>query len=475
VAVDISSGDRTVISDGVIGSGPGLVTPSGLRLENNGQSVLVVDQTADALFRIQLSDGTRTLVSSALGGSPVGGGPAFESPIRVDINSSNTQAYITDFGDNAVYGVTLATGDRRIVSDANRGTGPAISTPRSVAFDVGNSRLLVAEEFADSPLAVDVSTGNRSSVQRIAQGSGAALREPVTVISDAVDGGLWVLDANAASLSSVQLGVGDRNVVSAPNSNPPVGLGDTWSRITDLVPDLTPGRVLVIEWGPPGELFAVNVSTGDRSAFPAGSGAPVNAPLGMTMDTANGRILVVDTSFDAVTAWDLNTNERTTLSRAAGVVSGIPLAAVGTGPAFEEPEDIVMSSDGLLAYVADSSVDAIVQVDLVTGDRTIIASDAVGTGDTIASPVDLTLDAAASQLYVLDAGDGAVAPAVVALDLAVAGARRVISSASVGDGPNWIAPSDILLADGILYVTDTKLRAVLAVDPITGSRVIVSR
>jgi len=57
----------------------------------------------------------------------------------------------------------------------------------------------------------------------------------------------------------------------------------------------------------------------------------------------------------------------------------------------------------------------------------------------------------------------------------VSGNRTVVSSASIGRGPNFVAPKDISIkADGSLLVIDRTLQAVLRVDPVTGDRRIIS-
>ena len=80
------------------------------------------------------------------------------------------------------------------------------------------------------------------------------------------------------------------------------------------------------------------------------------------------RILVaVDSSLDAVVRVDPLTGDRTIVSSTSN----------GTGPAFNNPLGIAVEATGDLVVV-DADLDAVVRVDPVTGDRTIVS--AAGTG-----------------------------------------------------------------------------------------------
>ena len=106
---------------------------------------------------------------------------------------------------------------------------------------------------------------------------------------------------------------------------------------------------------------------------------------------------------------------------AAAVCRGTSaFGVVGSGPDFGDPSDIAVEASGDLVVV-DRDLDAVVRVDPVTGDRTIVS----------------------------DAGTGA--------------------------GPAFVSPGSIAVeASGDLVVTDPALRAVVRVDPVTGDRTIVS-
>jgi streptogramin lyase len=91
-----------------------------------------------------------------------------------------------------------------------------------------------------------------------------------------------------------------------------------------------------------------------------------------------------------------------------------------SGPGFLAPRSIAVEADGTLV-VADLGLVAVVRVDPISGDRTIISDD------------------------------------------------------SIGGGPGFISPRGIAVeTDGTLVVTDQGLEVVVRVDPVTGDRVIIS-
>ena len=59
--------------------------------------------------------------------------------------------------------------------------------------------------------------------------------------------------------------------------------------------------------------------------------------------------------------------------------------SIGSGPGFLAPRGIAVEADGTLVVV-DSSLDAVVRVDPLSGDRTIISDDSIGGGPGFISP-----------------------------------------------------------------------------------------
>ncbi len=144
----------------------------------------------------------------------------------------------------------------------------------------------------------------------------------------------------------------------------------------------------------------------------------------------------------------------------------VPAAAAGAG--LERPEGIAVEADGRL-LVVDSGARALVRVDPVTGETTVVSDDATGTGPRLRKPLDVALESSGSAV-VVDAGPAAV----VRVD-AETGKRSIVSNAQTGSGPVLVQPVSVAVeADGQIVVVDRALAALLRVDAVSGDRVVVS-
>jgi len=104
------TGDRTILSDDNNGSGPALISNSGIAVEDDG-SLIVVDGGLLAVVRVDPVTGDRTILSDASNGSGIN----FISPFEIAIEADGRLA-VTDFGLAEVVCVDPVTGDRVICS-----------------------------------------------------------------------------------------------------------------------------------------------------------------------------------------------------------------------------------------------------------------------------------------------------------------------------------------------------------------------
>ena len=59
IQVDEATGDRTLLTNGAIGSGVNFKDPSGLALSPDGRTAFVVDYVADIVVAVNLDTGSR--------------------------------------------------------------------------------------------------------------------------------------------------------------------------------------------------------------------------------------------------------------------------------------------------------------------------------------------------------------------------------------------------------------------------------
>jgi hypothetical protein len=259
ISVDLATADRTTVSSATVGTGPALGYPSGIDLDATNGRVLVADPGfgggLSALVAVDLGTGDRTILS----GSGVGTGPQFGDPWDVALDSTNNRAIVADRLEVAVLLVDLATGDRTVLSDATTGSGPSFSDPYSVALDASRNRVIVADFGLDALLAVDLASGARSVLSDAATGSGPSFTDPVQVRIDVDGDRVLVVGLTAQALLSVDLATGDRSFVSVSS----VGSGPDFDRPHSVALNVLCGRAFVGDTDTDA-VYSVDLATGDR-------------------------------------------------------------------------------------------------------------------------------------------------------------------------------------------------------------------
>lgn len=506
-SVDLTTGERTVIADAATGDGALLIAPVAVAIDvaNDRALVLDVDETVPSitLYAVALDTGAATVVSDATSeGSPI------DSPSAMLLDTSvdpATRVIVLDEGADAVLAVDLATGARSIVSaDDNKSDEPQLSVPTAIALEVGeqSTRILVLDSGLDALLAVQPATGARSFVTGVSIGKGPGLGDPVAMMYDNSGDSLGqavVLDGQQDACIAVDIATGERILVAddATGSGTPLQGPRAVSLDIPVGPtgqSMPANRVLVADEDL-AALVYVNLANGSRTVLAdanTGAGPALDVPVALTIQPADEvagipyRALVLDIGLDALVAVDLATGDRTVISD----------AQTGAGPAFGEPLAVSIEIDDSLglptgrALVVDTSLDALVAVDLANGDRTVIADANTGTGPLLENPLALLLDTklatiedantgetstayvSTGRALVVDAGQGAL----LAVDLA-SGTRNELSGPQFGKGPELTRPTGVALDadDERALLVDEGLEALLMIDLRTGERVIVSR
>ena len=160
VAVNSSTGDRTILSDNATGVGPNFMFPRGIALDSANNRALVVDSIPPlltAVVAVDFSTGERIILSN----NATGVGPNFSSPRGIALDSANNRALVVDSSLAAVVAVDLSTGDRTILSDSVTGTGPNFLFPEGIALDSANNRILVLDSSLAAVIAVEPISGDR--------------------------------------------------------------------------------------------------------------------------------------------------------------------------------------------------------------------------------------------------------------------------------------------------------------------------
>jgi Glucodextranase, domain B len=505
-SVELASGKDTVISDSEVGSGPAFMRLVDVALDEERGRALVLDRGLDALLAVDLTTGARTVISDEVTGS----GPMLDlvSGLVLDAEAGRALVIPGSIEEDALLAVDLATGARTLISGQDRGTGPALAVTQDLALDATGNRVLITD-LIRGLVAVDLATGDRAILSGAATAGGPGLEEPDGVALDAQQGRALLVDAARDLLVAVDLETGGRTLLSGDT----VGTGPELHKPQALALDGEARRVII------GDLIgyalvAVDLTSGARSmisSYAVGQGPSLGNVQSVALDRADDgsgdRILVTNSYDDVLLAVDPATGART-------VISG---NGVGSGPALTDPSHLVVDEPGNQAVVVMSA--GIMAVSLDTGDRTLLASR--GGNESIAwlymdppcnhvlmasgSPFDhglfaLDLDthvavrvsdynactevpAGVLETPTYDPRTGRVLgwhdliTALMAVDTSTGACTTQVAPAIEGGGP-WPYPHRAMLVDpatGLLLLADNVSKSLMALDPETGERVIVSR
>lgn len=163
IALDQATGTRTIVSDSRRGRGPVLNAPGSFALDPTRNRALVVDISADpdgepgpsVLVAIDLDTGDRTILSDSDNGT----GPDFAFPNAITLDRENNRALVADYGAAALIEVDLATGKRTIVSDRNTGSGPSFGSLDSIALDTPNHRAFGIDSESQALFIINLAPG----------------------------------------------------------------------------------------------------------------------------------------------------------------------------------------------------------------------------------------------------------------------------------------------------------------------------
>ena len=268
---------------------------------------------------------------------------------------------------DAVISVDRETGQRDIISDASIGDGPILQFPRGLAID-SDGNLFVADSPSDSVVRIDIQTGNRFIFSSDSVGIGPGLEIPRGIAISAA-GTIFVADGGSSVLGVIAINrAGNRAVVS-------------------------------------------NAAQGDGPDF-------VN-PQGIAVLDSDS-LVVVDRARQAIIRIDLADGDRTILSS----------SLVGSGPEFDDANGIAVDDDGTI-FVANRGANAgLIQVDSVSGNRTLVTSEGPNLDGAFGVAVDrfgsvISSDRTTDSVFRVSLDDGT---------------RIRVSGQNIGSGPQIFSP-----------------------------------
>lgn len=360
-SVDINTGDRTLLSDATLGTGDALSSPQGMAFDRQNNQIVVVDSIVDAVFTVANGSGNRTLLSS----NRVGEGTLLEYMRSIDVDPAAGLAWVADSDVDGIVEIDLYSGTRRIISNDTTGTGDTFSRPVDLQISADHSLAWVTDTSLDAIFEVDMATGNRRILSDSTIGSGPLMVNTKEIVVDAANNVAYGLDSSLQSLLRINLTNGDREVLIDASSNAML----LFNSFRGLVMNEDFTKAWVGETNAALQLF--DLTAGTVSAVSDNSNLGTGPVISILNDVA--------VNSDATIAYVLNIANLLEVDLATGnrtLVSGFDFdssTTVGSGLAFDDPESLTIDWQNQIAWVADRRREAIIKVDLVTGNRIVIA------------------------------------------------------------------------------------------------------
>ncbi|UHQ53632.1 PKD domain-containing protein [Microbulbifer sp. YPW16] len=464
--IDLETYDSGVVSSQAVGSGPIPELIYDIEIDPLGNQVLGIDESQEALYSISLTTGDRKIVSS---NDVVGTGIAFSNPSRLTVDTEGRFAYV--YSNASLIAVELETGNRSVATSASVGEGPTIADPFSMAFDPVRKAVVYSQPWSDI-YRVFVDSGDSEVFSENGQ-SGVTAGYSVNVLYDSHydrylvgDIGGWSEDSD--SVFTVDSSTAERSIIIEQTVGSGPGVGEFY--------DFYLGQAnngYLLDYGS-GSLQKVDLSTGVRtevSGVSRGSGPVLQWPRKMEVNSVAGTAYILQQKDDAsgasaqVLRVDLETGDRTSIAADSD----------GMGPVIMSARGIAFSNKNNQLYFADAEVGAVIALNLSDLSREIVSSAEIGSGEGFINPTGINYDSATDRIFVADAGLGGTDSArVFSIDVA-SGDRTTIYEPYQGVGPymNGVADLD-LMPDGKSLLIRSDFDQISLLDIETGDRAVVA-
>ncbi|HWV15308.1 MAG TPA: hypothetical protein VN030_07730 [Cellvibrio sp.] len=345
VAMDLTSGVRTLICD--------------LKLErrsftksiiavDSGKRAFVLDVSNDTLISVDLSSGEHKVLSGNPALSEVN---PLSNPRSVSFDAVNNRVLVVNAGKRDAVSPSLMSVDvnssiRTVLSDSTIPDAQnKLVQPGKMVLDSNKNRALIVDEVLKALVAIDLSSGSRTifSNNSTPNTANAFPEWPNSIALDAAHNRALVSDSSGTVMAA-DLGSGAGTVLSSPTI--PNALNPLKSS-ADIEIDVARNRALVATGT---SLVAIDLSSGARTLARENFSA-----MALVLDNENSR------------AWFSTNSEIGSIDFPSGTSS-----TVSSGNIFNRllhAPSLSVDNIKKRAFVAETERNAIVLVDLVTGER----------------------------------------------------------------------------------------------------------
>lgn len=456
-AVDLTSGERTLISTAGLGSGPNFRDLKDMDVDIANNIAYITDAILNAVFAVDLITGDRSIISDAT----IGTGEDLDKPLAIAFDMSGEQLFITGDNHTVLYKVDIKTGDRSVVSSDTVGTGEVITTPSDIKLDLAKNRVFILDETTDKLFTINLTTGERTL---FAQG----LNDPTALAIDynSLSTPQLVFFSNASKeLVQMEMDGDDKKVIYTSK----VSVGDRTKSVTDIHITNDEKQIVAADSNTK-KVYSMSLNTGERhvlSSIERGAGSTPLILKGLNANDSSEFAYIADSGRKALIKINKANGDRTIVSSAISTET----ESVGSGISLERAEDVVVDLTNNRGFIADLDINGVISIDINTGDRTILSSSeaAMGTGIAFTYINELCLLSNNTRLFAADR----IGKRVIEVNLNT-GDRTLISGKDetgtfVGSGYEPKSSRDLICdtTNNRLLVWDEQNQTIYAVNPET--------
>ena len=439
--------------------------------------------------------------------------------IDITIDQNKRVLYVLFAPENAETGGTIKAYDLEsglsssnwpIISD-NTKNGPEFITPSAIVFH--NNRLFCADSTANNILSIDIKTGEKTNLISQAQDSEIVFSyiKDIVAYSDK----LWLLDEDTKRIIEIDSNSGLRSILSEAGDSK----GTPFKYFNQVVMDSQSERLLVSDTEL-NVIFSVALDTGIRELFISnrhGNGPSLTTPKSLK-HAGSETALVLDSTLEALVSINLATGNRHIISTAGSD----NIEEIGAGPRMKSPIGIELNSDFSKAWISMREQASILEVDLMTGNRSLLNPIPIEDATTFKLPNGISYDADNNQILVsdiyldriqaikLDTNTTTIAAGkhltsnrniklskpldtvfddinkrVYAVDSTLQAVvvwdtsnntSKILSSLTIGSGVSILKPVaiDLNVAENTAYIADEKLNSIVSINLKNGNRTVLS-
>ncbi len=448
VEVDLASGERSVLTSDTLVEEDQYVFASAVdaTLNADGTALIVLDGVGQAVFSVDLADGSRSLLSNF-------DEPSSDYPLLrpFEIKRYNDNYLVLDSGQQALIQINAESGARSVIASHDQVTKSqfnSLLSPASIVLNSDSTKLFVSDITLDSIFDIDLASNALT---------------PIT--------------GGANNLVNPILSAPNKLEINADNNT--LFVTGQIDRIYDEEQEILFSSSTVVPM-----LYSVDIATGERTAMLDSLEALrflFANPISIALNPADERILFASHA----------DNGQPGSSR----LTDFPIQEIGFISAFNTVDEqlslwpnnqqrtwvetnlqrptgfkIDSQADSPRALILDGSQKAILAMDLASGEFSLLSNNVMPNDTTpFMQPHDLILDSSQGVAYVTDS----VADALIKVDLE-SGGRTAVSEATEENSENPLQQSRGLTIDTekqIAYVVDDLLQTIVVVDLITEKRV----